>query len=149
MPSGINGGLQSALRAPTRVLFFVMAGLRPGHPRLSRLSSAKTWMPGTSPGTTSFAAKQRVDWRWRNPPIDKRKWRNTLPLFRPTTPARAGQFVELDQSDLGRPVPFAKIFRFTFDPNHLHIPAIPAHTKGRFAIVTNVGSGCDGRGWRC
>ena len=27
--------------------------------------------------------------------------------------------------------------------------AIPAHTKGRFAIVTNVGSGCDGRGWRC
>jgi hypothetical protein len=22
---------------------------------------------------------------------------------------------------------------------------IPAHTKGRFAIVTNVGSGCDGR----
>jgi hypothetical protein len=49
--------------APTRVLFFVMAGLRPGHPRLSRLSSAKTWMPGTSPGTTSFAAKQRVDRR--------------------------------------------------------------------------------------
>jgi hypothetical protein len=27
--------------------------------------------------------------------------------------------------------------------------AIPAHTKGRFAIVTNVGLGCDGRGWRC
>jgi hypothetical protein len=27
--------------------------------------------------------------------------------------------------------------------------AIPAHTKGRFAIVTDVGSGCDGRGWRC
>ena len=26
--------------------------------------------------------------------------------------------------------------------------AIPAHTKGRFAIVTNVRSGCDGRGWR-
>jgi hypothetical protein len=24
--------------------------------------------------------------------------------------------------------------------------AIPAHTKGRFAIVTDVGSGCDGRG---
>ena len=27
--------------------------------------------------------------------------------------------------------------------------AIPAHTKGRFAIVTDVGSGCDGREWRC
>jgi hypothetical protein len=26
--------------------------------------------------------------------------------------------------------------------------AIPAHTKGRFAIVTNVGQGCDGREWR-
>jgi hypothetical protein len=26
---------------------------------------------------------------------------------------------------------------------------IPAHTKGRFAIVTNVGSGCDGREVRC
>jgi hypothetical protein len=25
---------------------------------------------------------------------------------------------------------------------------IPAHTKGRFAIVTDVGLGCDGRGWR-
>ena len=27
--------------------------------------------------------------------------------------------------------------------------AIPAHTKGRFAIVTDVGLGCDGRGLRC
>jgi len=27
--------------------------------------------------------------------------------------------------------------------------AIPAHTKGRFAIVTDVGQGCDGRGRRC
>jgi hypothetical protein len=27
--------------------------------------------------------------------------------------------------------------------------AIPTHTKGRFAIVTNGGSGCDGRGRRC
>jgi hypothetical protein len=45
----------------TLSFFFVMAGLRPGHPRLSCLSSVKTWMPGTSPGTTSLAAKQRVD----------------------------------------------------------------------------------------
>jgi len=34
---------------------FVMAGLRPGHPRLSCSSEAKTWMPGTRPGMTSFA----------------------------------------------------------------------------------------------
>jgi hypothetical protein len=27
--------------------------------------------------------------------------------------------------------------------------AIPAHTEGRFAIVTNVGPGCDGRGQHC
>jgi hypothetical protein len=27
--------------------------------------------------------------------------------------------------------------------------AIPAHIKGRFAIVTNVRSGCDGRRQRC
>ena len=27
--------------------------------------------------------------------------------------------------------------------------AIPAHTEGRFAIVTDVGQGCDGRGLRC
>jgi hypothetical protein len=26
--------------------------------------------------------------------------------------------------------------------------AIPAQYKGRFAIVTDVGSGCDGREWR-
>src|SRR5712664_1591246 len=31
-----------------------MAGLRPGHPRLS-FGVAKTWMPGTSPGMTSGA----------------------------------------------------------------------------------------------
>src|SRR5436305_5686784 len=31
-----------------------MAGLRPGHPRLSFLDAAKTWMPGTRPGMTSL-----------------------------------------------------------------------------------------------
>src|SRR5882757_8235174 len=31
-----------------------MAGLRPGHPRLSCSDEARTWMPGTSPGMTSF-----------------------------------------------------------------------------------------------
>jgi hypothetical protein len=42
-------------------------------------------------------------------------------------------------------VPSAKIFRFTFDPNHIYIYRHPASPEGRFAIVTNVGLGCDGR----
>src|SRR5258706_5681331 len=33
----------------------LVAGRRPGHPRLSSLSAAKTWMPGTRPGMTIFA----------------------------------------------------------------------------------------------
>src|SRR5258706_5662383 len=46
------------------ILVFVMARQKrearlrarcPGHPRLSCLSAAKTWMPGTRPGMTSFA----------------------------------------------------------------------------------------------
>src|ERR1700727_2662170 len=38
------------------VVFFVMAGLRPGHPRLlcgQAFFATKTWMPGTSPGMTT------------------------------------------------------------------------------------------------
>jgi hypothetical protein len=41
-----RGGLEHSI---------VMAGLRPGHPRLSCLIEAKTWMPGTRPGMTSLA----------------------------------------------------------------------------------------------
>src|SRR5260221_11678013 len=46
------------------ILFFVMAGQKrearlrarcPGHPRFSCCGAVKTWMPGTSPGMTSFA----------------------------------------------------------------------------------------------
>jgi hypothetical protein len=29
------------------IRFLIMAGLRPGHPRLSYLGAAKTWMPDT------------------------------------------------------------------------------------------------------
>src|ERR1700687_1413977 len=47
-----NGTLKPS---PSSIRFFVMAGLRPGHPRPSCLSAAKTWMPGTRPGMTSFA----------------------------------------------------------------------------------------------
>jgi hypothetical protein len=34
----------------------------PGHPRLSRCWPVKTWMPGTSPGMTSFA--KGADFYW-------------------------------------------------------------------------------------
>jgi hypothetical protein len=40
---------------------------------------------------------------------------------------------------LGRPVPFAKIFPFPFDPNQLHIPRRLVPSEGRLAIVTDAG----------
>jgi hypothetical protein len=72
----------------------------------------------------------------------------TLVLIRPR--ALRAQSDLLNWINLFPPVqsPYAKIFRFTFQPNHFYRFAIPAHTKGRFAIVTNVGLGCDGREWR-
>jgi hypothetical protein len=59
---------------------------------------------------------------------------------------REDEFLEAIQADAIGPVPFAKIFLFPFDPNHFYVDRIPAHTEGRFAIVTNVGRGCGGRG---
>jgi hypothetical protein len=41
--------------------FFVMAGLRPGHPRLSCPGSAKTWMPGIADKFTQ-SAQDRLLW---------------------------------------------------------------------------------------
>jgi hypothetical protein len=38
-----------------------------------------------------------------------------------------------------------KYFRFLWTQITSTSTAIPAHTKGRFAIVTNVRLGCDGR----
>src|SRR5665213_3421871 len=38
-----------------------MAGRRPGHPRLSCCNLVKTWMPGTSPGMTSFTTAVSKD----------------------------------------------------------------------------------------
>ena len=37
--------------------------------------------------------------------------------------------------------PKIKIFPFAPDPNQMHIQTVPAHTEGRFAIVTDVGQG--------
>ena len=42
-----------------------------------------------------------------------------------------------------------KYFGFRVCPNHLYkLAAVPPPREGRFAIVTDVGAGCDGRGWR-
>jgi hypothetical protein len=43
------------------------------------------------------------------------------------------------------PAPFAKIFRFAFDPTQLLIHLIPSQ-EGALAIVTDVGAGSGGRG---
>ena len=45
------------------------------------------------------------------------------------------------QIDFGCPAPLAKILRFPGDPNQNYKRAIPSHTEGRFAIVTDVGHG--------
>jgi hypothetical protein len=53
--------------------------------------------------------------------------------------ARNGEIVEPDQSDLGCPVLFAKIFLFFRTPNQNYIIRHPVPIEGRFAIVTNAG----------
>jgi hypothetical protein len=52
----------------------------------------------------------------------------------------------LDQRDSTRPVLPEKIFPFALTPNHIHISRHPVPHEGRFAIVTDVGTGCGGRG---
>jgi hypothetical protein len=58
-----------------------------------------------------------------------RAWRG--PVGTPRNDGRE-KILLLVQPDLGRPVPFAKIFRFSFDPNQLHIPRHPGPHKGAF-----------------
>jgi len=65
------------------------------------------------------------------------------PLF---VPAPNGEFFEPDQADATCPVLLGKIFPFAIPQIKSITRAIPAHTEGRFAIVTNVGQGCGGRG---
>src|SRR4051794_9167380 len=43
----------------------------PGHPRLSCLREAKTWMPGTRPGMTSFAIASCPGYRCAHPGYDR------------------------------------------------------------------------------
>jgi hypothetical protein len=44
------------------------------------------------------------------------------------------------------PAPFAKRFLFSPDPNQIYNLRCPDPKEGRFAIVTDVGQGCGGRG---
>jgi Protein of unknown function DUF262 len=43
---------------------------------------------------------------------------------------RKKQFLQPIQTDLGRPVPPEKIFRFIVTPNHPHLSSAPPHTRG-------------------
>jgi hypothetical protein len=61
-------------------------------------------------------------------------------------PSYIGEFVEADQSNRASLIPRKDISVFRNcgllpDPNHFHIPAIPFHTKGQLAIVTNAERG--------
>jgi hypothetical protein len=51
------------------------------------------------------------------------------------------KFVQSNQSDLPCPVWLEKISLFLNHPNQIYIFAVPPHSKGRFAIVTDVESG--------
>ena len=55
------------------------------------------------------------------------------------------EFHQPIQRDLGRPDRAAKIFRFAFPPNQLHLHAIPPHEEGRTRRHDTWGAGCGGR----
>jgi hypothetical protein len=55
-------------------------------------------------------------------------------------------FLQQLQADLPRPASTAKIFCFVTDPNHPYNSCHPVLRRGALAIVTNVGTGCGGRG---
>jgi len=61
-------------------------------------------------------------------------------------PSRKQRFCEAFQRDLGCPVPSLKNISLRASPIKSIFPAIPSHSEGRFAIVTDVGTGCGGRG---
>jgi hypothetical protein len=62
--------------------------------------------------------------------------------------ARSSLFIEPDQADAIGPVLFAKIIRFSLHPKQIYIYRRSGPIEGRFAVVTNVGPECGGRGWR-
>ena len=60
--------------------------------------------------------------------------------------ARLGGFLQCSQGDLLRPVWVAKIFRFRRRANQFYQLAPSRSERGALAIVTDVGTGCGGRG---
>jgi hypothetical protein len=65
--------------------------------------------------------------------------------IRPISSARSGQIHLPDQADLGRPDPFAKIFRFSPDPNHFRTHPVPFRTRGVSRSSRTLDAGCGGR----
>ena len=63
--------------------------------------------------------------------------------------ARKREFHQPFQRDLGRPDCAAKIFRFSFPPNQLHLRAIPPHRRGAYASSRYVECGERWTRWRC
>jgi hypothetical protein len=63
--------------------------------------------------------------------------------------ARKNEFRQPFQRDLGRPDYAAKINRFSFRPNQLHLRAIPPHRRGAYASSRYVECGLRWTRWRC
>src|SRR5258708_7418661 len=53
--------------------------------------------------------------------------------------ARKIEFLELNQAVSICPVPFAKIFLFSFDPNHFYIRAVLSFREGRWPSSRTLG----------
>jgi hypothetical protein len=91
-------------------------------------------MPGLVPGIHVLTA----------PTQERRGWPGHSPAM--TTPLMiSASFYKLARRRANHRLtvqPFSqKYCLFSFHPNHFHSLAIPAHTEGRFAIVTDVGLG--------
>ena len=67
-------------------------------------------------------------------------------IAKPAAPKN--EFHQPIQRDLGRPDCAAKIFRFSFPPNQLHLRAIPPHRRGAYASSRYVECGLRWTRWR-
>ncbi len=134
----------------------------PGYPRLDSVAARKTWMAGhrRAEATPSFGrlcpamTKKRIlsiesietahgqalrsarctvsGTRAKTDNADNKTGSSDLPV---------GRFVDRDVQP-----PLQKYFGFRTPQITSRTLAIPSHTEGRFAIVTDVGAGCGGRG---
>src|SRR6185295_18007222 len=117
----------------------------------------------------------RLIWCWASRPRPSNYWphwkisaccpaRNTTtssaPLLRtkhwpgievvaPRPAAPKDEFHQPFQRDLGRPDYAAKINRFAFPPNQLHLRVIPPHRRGAYASSRYVECGLRWTRWRC